>query len=85
MAPGKAPTKTDSGVNVFNGVYKLTYINMEMAPNIAVFGLMKYKTTKPTNVKTKPKVKALLTDILPDGTGRFFVRSILASKSFSMT
>ena len=40
IAPGKAPTKTDKEVIVFNGVYMLVYKNMEIAPNIADFGLI---------------------------------------------
>ena len=57
MAPGKAPTKTDNGVLVFSGVYKLTYINIEIAPNIAVLGLIMYSTVKPTKVSKEANTK----------------------------
>lgn len=40
MAPGKAPTNTESGVSVFRGVYTQVYKKIEIAPNIAVLGLM---------------------------------------------
>lgn len=58
---------------------------MEIAPNIAVFGLIKYNKTNPIKVRTDAIISAELTDILPEGTGRFLVRSIKASKSFSIT
>src|SRR5690606_6300480 len=83
MAPGKAPTKTASGVIVFKGVYTLVYKNMEIAPNMAVFGFKKYKLTIPTNVRITARVMAVFTDILPDGMGLFLVRFIKASDSFS--
>src|SRR5690606_4725072 len=57
---------------------------MEIAPNIAVFGLTMYRITIPITVKTAAKTKALLVEILPAATGRFLVRSILASRSFSI-
>src|SRR5690606_41022904 len=84
MAPGMAPTKTDSGVFVFRGVYTHVYKKIEIAPNMAVCLLMLYKIIIPNNVKRDAIIKAVLTDIRPEGIGRFLVRSIKASKSFSM-
>lgn len=57
---------------------------MEIAPYMAVFGLMMYKITMPRTVNTDAIVNAVFTDILPAGIGRFFVRSINASKSLSI-
>lgn len=84
IAPGKAPTKTESGVKVFNGVYKLTYMKIEIAPNMAVFGFTLYNIINPKMVRIVPKMNANCLDILPDGNGRFLVRSIKVSKSFSI-
>lgn len=58
---------------------------MEIAPNMAVLGLMKYNNTKPIIVSKLATNKARFGDILFAGTGRFFVLSINASKSFSIT
>jgi hypothetical protein len=51
---------------------------------MAVMGLMLYSMAIPATVNTAPNINALRTDIFPDGTGRFFVLSIKASRSFSM-
>ena len=45
---------------------------------------MLYKIAIPETVSTVPNTKADLTDIFPDGTGRFLVLSIRASRSFSI-
>ena len=63
----------------------LVYKNIEIAPNIAVFGFIVYSNEIPTIVKKLAITKAIGGDILPAGTGRFFVLSIKASKSFSIT
>ena len=47
--------------------------------------LIKYNKINPITVNKLAISKAVFTDILPDGTGRFFVRSIKASRSFSIT
>lgn len=85
MAPGKAPTKTDSEVTDFKGVYTLVYKKMETAPNIADLGFIEYSKTSPVMVNALATNKATLGVIRPEGTGRFLVRSINASKSFSIT
>lgn len=56
-----------------------------MAPNMAVFGLIKYNKINPIMVNKLATNSATLGDILPAGTGRFLVLSIKASKSFSIT
>ena len=56
-----------------------------MAPNIAVFSLMVYKSTTPIIVSKKAMDKAEFEVILLEGTGRFLVRSIKTSNSFSIT
>ena len=61
------------------------YRKIEIAPNMADFGLMVYSNTNPIMVKRLATKSALLGDILPDATGRFLVLSILASRSFSIT
>ena len=43
-----------------------------------------YSETIPMTVKATAIVKAVFTVILPDGKGLFLVRSIKASKSFSI-
>lgn len=84
IAPGNAPTKTDKGVFGFIGVYKKTYIKIEIAANIAVFGFTANKITNPIIVSTIPKIKADCVVIAPDGSGLFLVRSIKESISFSI-
>ena len=59
-------------------------MKIEIAPNIAVLGFTLYKIANPKMVKTHPKIKAFCLEILPEGNGRFLVRSILASNSISM-
>ena len=51
---------------------------------MAVLGLTIYSNTKPTIVKNIANDNAEFLDTLPEGTGRFLVRFIFASKSFSM-
>ena len=46
---------------------------MEIAPNIAVLGLMLYNMISPINVNTNPNVNALFVDILSEGKGLFFL------------
>ena len=58
---------------------------MEIAPNIAVLGLMVYNKKIPIIVSKLAIYIAIVDDILPEGIGRFLVRSIKASKSFSIT
>lgn len=58
---------------------------MDIAPNMAVFGLIKYNKINPIMVNKLATNSATLGDILPAGTGRFLVLSIKASKSFSIT
>ena len=41
IAPGKAPTKTESGVFCFKGVYKHVYKNVEILAKNAVLILIK--------------------------------------------
>ena len=41
IAPGKAPTNTESGVFCFKGVYKQVYINVETLAKKAVLILIK--------------------------------------------
>lgn len=84
IAPGKAPTNTDKGVFVFKGVYKNTYIKMDIAPNIAVCGFILYSTEIPTIVKIIAIDRAVVTLIVPAGIGLFLVLSIKESKSRSM-
>src|SRR5690606_30063009 len=84
MAPGNAPTKTERGDIVFSGVYTLVYRNKDIAPNMAVLGLRAKSDNIPSTVNATAIVSAVLGDIRPEGMGRFLVRFIRASKSFSM-
>jgi hypothetical protein len=58
---------------------------MEIAPNMAVFGLIRYSKTSPIMVSKLATNNATFGDMRPEGTGRFLVRSIKASRSFSIT
>jgi hypothetical protein len=67
----------------FLKVYKHSCIkNIEIAPNIAVF-IDHIQQSQSDNGKIATPT-ATLTDILPDGTGLFLVRSISRSKSFQL-
>ena len=76
IAPGKAPIKPEIGVEVFNGVYPTTYINEDNAPKKAHRKLIIERKKTPNNPKNKEKIKALFSDILLVGRGRFLVLSI---------
>ena len=51
-------------------------MKIEIALNIAVLGFTLYKIIKPNVVKTVPNINAFCFETLPDGNGRFLVRSI---------
>ena len=85
IAPGKAPINTESGVFCFKGVYTQAYKKIEILAKKAVLRLMIYKEVTPTKVKITPINKADFECILPAGSGRFWVRIIRLSKSFSNT
>ena len=57
---------------------------MEMAPYIAVLGLIMYKIIIPKMVNIVAITNAVRTAILPAGMGLFLVRAIKASRSFSI-
>ena len=61
-----------------------TYKKIEIPPKKAVLVFIVYKTNKPNIDKVIAIISADWNDILPDGKGLFLVRSINASKSFSM-
>ena len=57
---------------------------MDIAPNMAVLGFKMYRATTPIRVMDMAIIKAVRTDMRPEGKGRFLVRFIIASKSFSI-
>src|SRR6185295_918268 len=85
-APGKAPTKTAIGPTRFSGVYTKQYNTIEMTDKTNVKGLVNLHNRKRLiNPHMPAKIKASVTVTRLVGSGRFFVLSMIASKSFSIT
>ena len=84
-APGIAPTKTAMGPTLFSGVYTKLYKIMERIDSSVVNRLVNSSNMiTPVDKQIIQNAMASLTDRRPVGKGRFFVRVINLSRSFSM-
>src|SRR5688572_8100511 len=85
-APGTAPTNTDTALTFFRGVYMKAYTNQLNAAITADKPLKKYqRMNTPASPAMTANAHPSAVLILPDATGRFAVRFIMASVSFSTT
>ena len=66
-------------MNIINLILKISKLVCQ------VIGFIKYKTATPKTVKILAIIRARVTDILPEGIGRFLVLFIKASRSLSIT
>jgi len=90
--PFSETLKSLSGQNLENESYDYIIRNYRIpkaftavltGSGLAVSGLMTYSVPIPSRVITHPRIKAARTVIRPEGSGRFWVRTISASRSRS--